>query len=112
MFRRLDQFDFHHILEATPGLALVLFSAAACGGCRQWKRLLEASAARRGDLQLFEVDAGLDPGLAAEFEVFHLPALFLYVDGRYQGPLEVEASPAALDRGIAALLAAPPREAP
>lgn len=109
---RLEQFDFHHRLAETAGLALVVFTGPACGACRR----LKAELAERGDalppLQLFEVDAQQDMGLVEEFGVFHLPALFLFRDGHYHR--EIQAPPVAteLRRAIEAALAQPPAEAP
>lgn len=111
-FTALDEFGFHHALAATRGSALVIFTGQGCSSCRAWKRLLLDYAARQPELQLFEVDAGHAQALAREFGVFHLPALFLYRDGRYHGALQSEARPEALEAAFRAALAAPPQEAP
>jgi thioredoxin 1 len=108
--RRLDQSSFHHVLAATPGAGLVLFTAPACGACRRVKGLLAQPLF--GDLALFEVDAGEEMGLTREFEVFHLPALFLYRDGRYHRPVHAEAAATALRDAVDAALGAPAEEAP
>jgi thioredoxin-like negative regulator of GroEL len=93
-------------------VALVMFTGAGCSSCRAWKQLLAGYRARYADLILFEVDAGLAQALAREFNVFHLPALFLYRDGHYHSPLACEADPDKLAATIAAALAAPAQEAP
>lgn len=111
-FTRLDEFDFHRRLAATPGSALVIFTGEGCTSCRAWKQLLAAYHARHPGLALLEVDAGHAQALAREFEVFHLPALFLYRDGRFHGALETEARLDTLHVAIEAVFAAPPREAP
>jgi thioredoxin-like negative regulator of GroEL len=108
----LDQFNFHHRLAATRGVALVFFTSADCGSCRLWKRLLGQYRGHGGDFSVYEVDAQRDMALTREFEVFHLPALFLYRDGHYHGPLQCEAQAAALTRAIEAALAAPAQELP
>jgi thioredoxin-like negative regulator of GroEL len=108
--RRLDQFTFHHALADTSGPSLVLFTAPACGACRRVKGILAQLPFR--DLTLFEVDAGLDMALTREFEVFHLPALFLFRDGRYHRPVHAEAAATALRAAVDAALAAPAEEAP
>ncbi len=109
--QRLDQFSFYSTLADTPGLALVFFSAASCGTCRHWKQLLEGFAGSDG-IPVFEVDAGVDQALAREFELFHLPALFLFVDGDYHRPLQCEASLPRLRAALAAAIALPAEEAP
>ena len=50
--------------------------------------------------------------LARAFEVFHLPSLFVYVDGRYHGPLYAEPTPEKFSRALTALLDAPAQEEP
>lgn len=108
--RRLNEFEFHHVLEASRGLALVMFSGPACGACRQLRRVLADAAF--AELQLFEVDAATDMGLTSEFEVFHLPALFLFQDGRFHSEIQAEARVPQIHRAIEAALAGPAREAP
>lgn len=108
----LDDFNFHHILEETAGRSLVLFSNEGCSACRSWKQLLTQRLPPAHGIHLFEVDAGHSPGLVREFEVFHLPSLFLYVDGRYHAPLQCEARPSALLAEIDAASRRPAEEAP
>jgi thioredoxin 1 len=110
--QRLDQFTFYPVLADTPGPALVFFSAASCGSCRHWKQVLNDYAATAGALPVFEVDAGLDQALAQEFELYHLPALFVFVDGEFHRPLQCAAGLAQLRAAIAATLAQPAEEAP
>ncbi len=111
-FQPLTQQDFHHVLADTPGVALVLFSGPHCGSCRAWRRLLADMTGADGDWRLFEVDVERDLGLAREFEVFHLPALFVYLDGAFHGELQCEARPDAVRSAVATLLQQPAREAP
>jgi len=66
----------------------------------------------RADLRVWEVDAGIDMGLTREFEVYHLPALFLFKDGRYLRPLQVEARPQALHRLVESVKDLPGEEQP
>ncbi len=111
-FQPLTQHDFHHTLADTPGVALVLFAGPHCGSCRAWRERLAAMTGADGDWRLFEVDVERDTGLAREFEVFHLPALFVYHDGEFHGELQCEARPAAIRAAVAALLQRPAQEAP
>jgi len=108
----LDQFNFHHILAEIPGTALVVFTGPDCGACRRVKALLSDLAATGEPWSLFEVDAARDPGLAREFEVFHLPSLFLYQDGHFHAPLHAEPLPGPLRTAVARTLARPALEAP
>jgi len=110
--RRLDQFGFHATLAEISGPALVFFSAASCASCRHWKQLLKTYSAEPGASPVFEVDAGEDQALAREFELFHLPALFLFVDGEYHRPIDCAASLPVLRAAIAEALALPAMEAP
>ncbi len=111
-FQPLTQHDFHHTLADTPGVALVLFTGPHCSSCRAWRERLAAMTGADGDWRLFEVDVERDTGLAREFEVFHLPALFVYLDGEFHGELQCEARPAAIRAAVAALLQRPAQEAP
>lgn len=110
--RRLDQFGFYATLADSPGPALVFFSAASCAACRHWKQLLHAYSAEPDAPSVFEVDAGQDQALAREFELFHLPALFLFVDGEYHRPIDCAASLPMLRAAIAEALTLPAEEAP
>ncbi|AOV17763.1 thioredoxin [Acidihalobacter aeolianus] len=111
-FTRLTQFDFHHRLADTPGTALVLFSTSGCGACRSMRAALATLRPRHPEWHFFEVDAGEDLALTREFEVFHLPGLFLYRGGRYHAAVQAEPLPARVEGAVAALAAQPPEEAP
>ena len=92
-------------MAAAPGTTLVMIGAASCGACRAMRRALaelEVGLVER----LVEVDAGESPGLCAELEVFHLPALFVYRDGELHRPVEAPPRASALRAAIAAALAA------
>ena len=110
--KRLSQFDFHHALAETNGVSLVYFTAPGCGACRQLRQVLDSHAAAFATLKLFEVDAQQDMALTREFEVFHLPALFLFKDGHYHAPIHAEPLAPHLIRAVEAALASAPEEAP
>jgi thiol-disulfide isomerase/thioredoxin len=109
---RLTQFDFHHTLADTGGLSLVYFTSPGCGACRQLRQMLEANAEMFGSLNLFEVDAQQDMALTREFEVFHLPSLFLFKDGHFHAPIHSEPRPQSLLSAVEAASNAEPQEAP
>jgi len=108
----LTQFDFHHVLAETMGLSLVYFTAPGCGACRQLKHLFEKHQAEFSSLRLFEVDAQQEMALTREFEVFHLPSLFLFRDGHYHSPIHAEPRVQSLLEAINVAAAAEPQEAP
>lgn len=111
-FPQLDQFEFHHRLTHTTGVAIVIFTSRGCASCKAWKKLLGEYRRRHTDCLVFEVDAERDLALAREFNVFHLPALFLYVGGRFHRELQAEAKMEPLEAAIAAALGAPAHEPP
>lgn len=108
----LSQFDFHHRLGDSTGVAIVSFSAAGCGACRHLRRVLLEVAELRPDWRLFEVDAHHEAALCNEFEVFHLPSLFVFHDGDFHCALHAEARPGAIVGAVEAALAEPAQEAP
>lgn len=110
-FQPLDEFGFHHALASVGGVALVLFSGPDCGACRQVERLLPEAAEGLADA-LYAVDVQQSMGLARAYEVFHLPALFLFIGGQFHRPVHGEATPAGLRAGIRAALSAPAQEEP
>jgi thiol-disulfide isomerase/thioredoxin len=109
---QLSQFDFHHALSRTEGTSLVYFTASGCGACHRLKQVLESSAQEFALLNLFEVDAQQEMALTREFEVLHLPAMFLFRDGHFHAPLHAEPLPASLLAAIETALALQPQEAP
>ncbi|MDD5394177.1 MAG: thioredoxin family protein [Thiothrix sp.] len=108
----LTDLNFHHVLEETPGAALVFFTAPNCGACRSLKRALEKFLHTHSPLPVFEVDAVHNGGLVNALDIFHLPALFLYVDGHYHCELKCEALPARIHHAIQTALSQPAEDEP
>lgn len=108
---QLDQQDYYQRLEATAGPALVVFTSPACGACRHLLGVL-ADFEGAGRPRLFRVDASQNRGLVEELEFFHLPAMYLYVDGSYHSPVECEPRVEALLLELERRLAAPPEPEP
>jgi thioredoxin-like negative regulator of GroEL len=106
----LDEFHYHQRLRQTPGKSLVLFGSPGCGACRVAESRLPEVAAE--DIRLFRVDVQVSPGLARALEVFHLPALILYLDGRYHARLDCELTRGALVAAVADALDRPAEEEP
>ncbi len=109
-FVSLRPHDYHQRLAATPGIALVLFSSPTCGTCRAVEKALPQ--VRPAGAGLFHVDVQRDAALAHGFDIFHLPTLYLYRDGRFHARLDCEITRARLAAAIAAALAAPAEEEP
>lgn len=107
----LTEFDFHARLARSPGVSLVIFSGPDCGGCRRLESLIPALAAGRA-AHLYKVDVQKSTALAREYEVFHLPSLFLFVDGQFHAPLQVEPVPVKFADAIDRALSAPAHEEP
>ncbi len=107
----LTEFDFHPRLASSPGVSLVLFTAPHCGSCRVWARLLH-------DLttpliqHAYSVDVQTATALAREYDIFHLPSLFIFVDGKFHAPLQAQAQPGAVITALQQALNAPAHEEP
>jgi thioredoxin 1 len=110
-FSRLAEGGFHHRLAASSGVAVVLFTAPHCGGCRAWKALLPQALAGAADA-FFEVDVSEATGVARYFGIHHLPTIYLYRDGAFHAELQCEARPAAIRQTASGLLAAPAQDEP
>ncbi len=110
VMHQLDEASYYRQLAQTRALALVLFTSPACGTCRVVERNLPASAPAAA--QLFKVDVQVAAALARAFDVFHLPTLFLYVDGHYHARLNCEVTPAKLRAAIEHALQRPAEEEP
>ncbi|MCG6967089.1 MAG: thioredoxin family protein [Chromatiaceae bacterium] len=108
----LTQFDFHARIAIMPGTTLVMFGSPACGACRHLRRVFREVGRLEPAWQLFEVDAETEPGLTNEFEVFHLPTVFLFRDGEFHCELEAEARPLGIVAATHAAMQQPAREAP
>ena len=90
---------------------MVLFSAPRCSACRAWKRLLPQALADTA-AAWHEVDVSEATGVARYFDIFHLPTIYLYRDGRFHAELQCEARPETVRRTALALLGAPPQDEP
>jgi len=112
MLPQLDQFNLHHRIAENKSPTVVLFTSGACSSCRHFKRILEQVTHRHPEWLAFEVDAQRDMALTREFEVFHLPAAFLFHRGIFHCELSCEASVAAVEAAITRALQQAPQDAP
>lgn len=109
---RLDDLNFHHVLADTPGAALVFFTAPNCGACRNLRQALDKYLQAYPPLPLFEIDAVHNGGLVNALDIFHLPAMFLYVNGHYHRELKCEPLPARIHHAIQTALSLPAEDEP
>ncbi len=112
----LDEFVFHPTIADTVGISLVFFTGPHCASCHHLRDLLQTEATRFNKhfsgFTAFEVKADKSAALVNEFNVFHLPTLFLYQDGVFHCELQAEAHPAKIIAAIELALKKPPEEEP
>ncbi len=108
----LNEHEFYAVLAETAGTSLVFFSKPGCSACRHWQRLLRELLQHRHDIKVFEVDVEQNMALSHEYELFHLPTLFLFVNGEFHCELQAEARLPHLLTALDAALVAPAEEAP
>ncbi|MDH5218346.1 MAG: thioredoxin family protein [Gammaproteobacteria bacterium] len=111
-FKSLDQFEFHHTLSEAMGISLVLFFKHSCSSCAYWRKVLLEYQQNNRHIRLYEVDLEIDPGLAQEFYIFHLPAMQIYKDGDYYGEIQCEASQGNINDCLSKALSRPPQDHP
>lgn len=111
-FLPLDQFNFHQKISETNNVALAMFEKQGCSSCNHWKNLLFDYKKNNPNIDLFIVDAESEAALAQEFDIFHLPAFYLYKDGQFHSELQCEGKQDRLEQAIEKHLNAPPCEAP
>lgn len=108
----LNEHDFYSTLADTSGTSIVFFTKPACGSCRAWYGLLDELVHKRPELNVYEVDASINTMLAREYDLFHLPALFLFLDGEYHAELQCEARLTPLLAELDRAMSGPAMEAP
>ncbi len=89
----------------------MLFTAPRCGACRRWRQLLPSVLDETVDA-LYEVDVSEATGVARYFEIFHLPTIYLYRDGRFHAELQCPPQATLIRAAIRALLDAPAQDEP
>ena len=110
-FTELSEFDFHPRLAASPGVAVVMFSGPDCGACKRLEKHLP-DWLRGQASHLYKIDAQRSTALAHAYEVYHLPSLFVFMDGHFHAPLSAEAAPGPMRAALDKLLAEPAHEEP
>jgi thioredoxin-like negative regulator of GroEL len=112
MFPQLSQFDLHHRIAENPAPTIVFFSSEGCSSCRHLREILEQLRHLHPEWPVYQVDALAEMGLVREFEIFHLPAVFLFLQGIFHSEISCAASPSAIETAVGAAMLVPPREAP
>lgn len=112
--KTLTEFDYHQCLAETTNLALVYFTAPYCSACHHLTKVLQQylQSSNDNDIAIFNVDAGMSMALVNEFNVFHLPSMFLYQHGHYHCQLHAEPLPTAITQAIHRALQLPAEEEP
>ena len=108
----VDESEFHHLIPAHRGNLLVIFTGHSCSTCSVLRRALRKMLEGGERLRVYEVDAHANMGLVQEFDVFHLPAMFLYVDGDFHAEINSPPLAARLRVAIHKALVSPAQEAP
>jgi len=111
-FTVLSDQDFYAVLSSAPGVSVVFFTNPGCASCRAWRAVLHKFQGERPQLQIYEVDAQTSSALTQEYAIFHLPALFVFVDGEFHAPLQCEARVSVLHAAVTSIVSAPAMEAP
>lgn len=107
----ITDLSFYSVLADHPEPTLILVTAPNCGACQVLKQALLQLQLTYA-ITVFELDAVQNPSIVQELEVFHLPALFLYVAGEFHAELRTEPLPNAIQAAITHALSQPAEEAP
>ncbi|MDF1661758.1 MAG: thioredoxin family protein [Planctomycetota bacterium] len=95
----LHEANFFQELAQIAGPCLIGFGTPFCGACQRLHRLFDQ---QEWGFPVYYLDAGDNPGLIQEFEIFHVPQMILFVDGEVHAsiscPLTVREIQSAVDR--------------
>jgi len=116
VIKELNEFNYHQTISEMPGISLVFFSGPHCGSCHHLRDLLIAHyqefVAHFKQFHVFEVKADKAGALVNEFNVFHLPTIFLYKEGEFHCELQAIAQPKSIIKAIEYALKQPAQEEP
>ncbi len=112
----LDEFNFHQTILDSSGIVLVFFTGPHCASCHHLRDLFTRDGRIINDhfaeFNVYEIKADKAAALVNEFNVFHLPTLFLYRDGQYHCELQTLAHPKKIIEAIEIALMKPAEEEP
>jgi thioredoxin 2 len=74
--------NFESSIRLNPKPVLVDFWAKWCMPCKMLAPLLEKFAAAHAAIAVAKVDTDAEPGLASQFQIFSVPTLIMFVQGR------------------------------
>jgi len=80
--RVLTTENFESSMRLNPQPMLVDFWAKWCMPCRMLAPVLEKFTAAHSEIAVAKVDTDAEPGLASQFQIFSVPTLILFVQGR------------------------------
>jgi thioredoxin-like negative regulator of GroEL len=82
MMYELDSADQLDALPAERGIELLFFSQARCGVCAPVKEKVEQLLSDYPSVSAYSVDTTELPAAAGRFEIFTVPAVLLFVEGK------------------------------
>jgi hypothetical protein len=106
----LDDSTADHVLLAATGTSLVVFHSLVCSNCRQAR--IQLPEMNLPVERLCWVDAGENGGLVERYEVFHLPSMFVVMNGTFYGSVQATLNEWDIRRQIALAMDAFPAELP
>ena len=116
----LDEFNFHQTVSDLLGIVVVFFTGPHCASCHHLRdiftynnqMLKEHFLKNNLEFNVFEIKADKAGALVNEFNIFHLPSLFLYQNGHFHCELQTQAHPQKIIEAIELALSKPAEEEP
>lgn len=99
-------------LATRPGPALLVFTQKGCGACAALTRVLNQPWASPPGLTVWSMDAHEASAAVAELDVFHLPTMFLFVDGAFHAAVDCAPTARGVADAVHAALAGPAQDEP
>ncbi len=116
VIQELDEFNFHSVISETSEVTLIFFTGPHCASCHHLRDLFIKDKQQFEDyfsgFNVFEIKADKASALVNEFNVFHLPSMFLYQKGQFHCELQAQAHPEKIIEAIKLALSKPAEEEP
>jgi len=82
MVQKINTSEFNALVLESDNPVIVDFGAAWCGPCKKVAPIIAALADElKGQADFYEVDAGVEPGLAQQHAVMSLPTILMFKGG-------------------------------